>query len=118
MTQRHAMRRGVAPRPSERDERAWRRLIIRARAIARDATGNGKPFVIAAEKAGKAIAPVGHQGAESAFIQLVRLGKRWLVMNVTDRLAQAGRVVELADACAEVLDQPGELKRTRKDIDG
>lgn len=105
MTQRHAMRRGVTPRPSEKDERAWRRLIVRARAAAKDATGNGKPFVIAAEKAGKAIAPVGHQqDADSPFIRLVRLGKRWLLLNVTERLAEAATVRELAEACAEVLD--------------
>lgn len=105
MTQRHAMRRGVTPRPSEKDERLLRRLIVRAKAVAADAARDGKPFVIAAEKAGKAILPVGHQqNPDSPFVALIRLGKRWLLLNVTERLAAAGTVRELAEACGEALD--------------
>lgn len=112
MTHRHAFKRGVAPRPSEADIRAWRRLIKRALAVGVDPGKPGKPFSISADKAAKAILPVGHQGPDGVFTRLVRIGKRWLVITGTERQALGAEVRELARDCAEILDgAPGELRR-------
>jgi hypothetical protein len=119
MTHRHAQRRGVVPRPSDADIRLWRRLIKRAEVIAADSAKPGEPMVIAAEKAAKAIAPVGHQqDRNSPFIRLVRTGQGWLRLGADERAARAGDLRAMARDCAEVLDQAGgESARTRKDID-
>lgn len=119
MAHRHAMRRGMAPRMSDRDERLLRRLIVRAQALVPDAIRNGEPFSAAADRAGQAVLPLGHRkDPESPFVALIRLGKRWLLIPVAERPGHAATLRDLSERCAEVLDgQPGELKRVRKDID-
>lgn len=109
MTHRHAFRRRVAPRPSAADIRVWRRLLKRAAPIARGPMENahvvhGLAFVVAAEKASKAIAPVGHQNAGSAFVTLVRIGMGFLKLDAVARIAAAERVGGLVAECRGALD--------------
>lgn len=119
MTHRHAFRRHVTPRPSERDLRTWHRLLTRAAKVARTPCADPMPFVRAAERAAKAIMPPGHQGERSVFVALVRLGREaWLKLDAAGRRDQAPEVARLADLCRAALnayaDQP---KRARADID-
>ena len=104
MTHRHAFRRGVAPRPSAADIRVWRRLLKRAGPVAANPMEHALSFVVAAEKANKAIAPVGHQNPGSAFVTLVRVGMGFLKLNAVEREAQGERVRGLVAECAAVLD--------------
>lgn len=104
MTHRHALRRGVAPRPSAADIRVWRRLLKRAAPIGADPMDNALSFVMAAEKANKAIAPVGHQDAGSAFVALVRVGMGFMKLNAVERMAGGERVRGLVVECRTVLD--------------
>lgn len=104
MTHRHAFRRGVAPRPSAADIRVWNRLLKRAAPVARDPMEHALSFTIAAEKANKAIAPVGHQNAGSAFVTLVRVGMGFVRLNAVERVAAAERVCGLIAECRAVLD--------------
>lgn len=109
MTHRHAFKRGVAPRPSERDLRVWRRLLKRAGPIAANPTEHalavhGLAFVLAAEKANKAIAPVGQQHAASAFVSLVRVGMGFMRLNAVERADGGERVRGLVVECRAVLD--------------
>lgn len=121
MTHRHAFRRGVAPRPSEKDLRVWSRLLKRADSIGDCSAARAQAFTIASEKAAKAIAPVGHQRVDSAFVQLVRLGQGFLRMPLAARQGEAATVARLSAACREVLAAPvaaPAAARERKDIDG
>lgn len=119
MTQRHAMRRGVAPRPSDKDLRVWHRLLKRAGPIGRDPHSDGLSFVLAAEKAGKAIAPLGHQHVASPFVALVRTGKGWLGLNAAERVTAGEKVRGLVEECRAVLDGSHDRGPLfRKDIDG
>lgn len=104
MKGRARIRPGQAPRPSPTEMTAWRRLMTRAEAVAKKPLSDPMPFVRAAEKAGKAVAPVGHQGADSAFIQLVRMGKGWLTLSGVERQQKAGDVRGLLDRCRAVLE--------------
>lgn len=104
MTHRHAFRRGVAPRPSAADIRVWRRLLKRAAPIGADPIENALSFVVAAEKANKAIAPVGHQGPASAFVTLVRVGMGFLKLNAVERIRDGEKVRGLVIECRTVLD--------------
>ncbi len=104
MTHRHAFRRGVAPRPSAADLRVWRRLLKRAAPIGADPMENALSFAVAAEKANKAIAPVGHQNPGSAFVALVRVGMGFLTLNAVERMAAGERVRGLVVECRAVLD--------------
>lgn len=116
MTHRHAFRRGVAPRPSSKDLRVWSRLLSRADRVLKRPDDVGLPFVIAAEKACKAIAPVGHQHTGSAFVDLVRLGSGWLTIPADKRAASLDQLKTLTAACREALE--ASEGRQRKDIDG
>lgn len=120
MTHRHAFRRGVAPRPSEKDLRLWGRLLKRAEAIGDCGAARAQAFTVAAEKAAKAIAPVGQQRVDSAFVQLVRVGQGFLRLSVDDRRAALARIVTLTADCRAVLNGgPGRPERPeRKDIFG
>jgi len=118
MTQRHAMRRGVAPRPSDKDMRIWARLLKRAAPIGRAPHSDGLSFVLAAEKAGKAIMPRGHQHTASPFTALVRTGKGWLTLNAAEREAAGERVRGLIAECEAALEALADGRRERKDIDG
>ncbi len=105
MTHRHRFRRGVAPRPSDKDLRLLGRLLKRAEKACRPDGAGVLPFVVAAEKAGKAVLPVGHTGADSVFVRLILIGKGFGGMSAE---ARAGREVEigrLVGACRAVLAQ-------------
>lgn len=120
MTHRHRFRRGVAPRPSDKDLRLLGRLLKRADTARRRDGAGVLPFVIAAEKAAGAILPVGHQGRDSVFVQLIQIGKAFGRMCPEDRAAKAEEIGRLTAACRAVLaagePQPG--LPFRKDIDG
>lgn len=122
MSHRHAFRRGVTPRPSEKDLRVWGRLLKRASVIREGCSPDQtQAFVTAACKAGGAIMPVGHQGRESAFATLVRLGKGWFKPRSTeDRRRDEAEISRLTTVCLAVLDAPAAepVRRERKDIDG
>lgn len=112
MTHRHAFRRGVAPRPSAADIRSWRRLLKRAAPIGADPMQDAHrihdlAFVVAAEKANKAIAPVGQQGWASPFVALVRMGMGFMKLNAVERMAAGERVRSLVEECRAVLDGDG-----------
>lgn len=112
MPHRHALRKGQVARPSDKCIRRWRRLIKRA---------GGPGFVEAAEEAGRlAVAPPGHQHAESPFIRLVRMGKDWASLSRDARAACVAQAQELAAECAQVLDggDDAEGPPPRKDIYG
>lgn len=104
MTHRHAFRRGTVARPGERDLRALRRLIRRAARVGADPLINARPFVIAAEKAGGAILPPAYRGGDSCFVALIRLGKRFLLINAVDRIGYGPEILTLVAACSEALD--------------
>ena len=113
MTQPHAKRRGVIPRPSDAHMRLLRRLLKRAEGAAKDPVKNAKAFAIAADKAGKAILPVGHQHADSVFTRLIRLGKRFLLLTFVQRGEEAANITAMVAACGAALDEaeaPGQRR--------
>lgn len=119
MTHRHAFRRGVAPRMSDKDVRHWRRLITRASKLKADSPQKiVRSFVIAAEKATRCIMPAGHRTQGSAFSQLVRLGEAWFKPRPeTQRVEDLAAVHDLAARCGEALNAD-DWDQTRKDIYG
>lgn len=130
MTQRHAMRRGVKPRPSDKDIRVLERLLKRAAPLGADPFGPGMPFVIAAEKANKAILPVALQDdPKNPFSRLIRLAKTFLALSPADRMAAGPGIAQAVAEARAALDAPapvavkrpkGEarLPSFRRDIDG
>lgn len=116
MTHRHAYRRHVTPRPSDRDLRVLNRMLARAEKAGRTPCANPLPFVRAAEKAGKAILPVGHQGEQSMFVRLIRLGKEFLRMDGDARREAAATITDLAERCRAALDAAPQ--RERRDVHG
>lgn len=118
MTHRHAFRRGVTPRPSEKDLRLWRRLVTRALLLT-DAPGRADPpFLTAARKAAKAILPVGHQRSDSPFVRLVRIAESLAAAKGDARAVMALDARRMATAAGEVLDALEAGPRERKDIVG
>lgn len=115
MTHRHAYRRRVTPRPSERDLRLISRLLVRAEKAARTPCANALPFVRAAERAGKAILPVGHQGENSVFVRLIRIGKDFLRLEPEARREASSQIADLTDRCREALDA---APAQRRDVHG
>lgn len=75
MSHAHRRRRGVAPRPSDKDIRLWDRLLKRAEAVAQHGPAAVGAFAEAADKAGRAVMPIGHQHPGNAFSRLVRLAE-------------------------------------------
>lgn len=130
MTQRHAMRRGVKPRPSDKDIRVLERLLKRAAPLGADPFGQGMPFVIAAEKANKAILPVALQDdPRNPFSRLIRTAAKFLTLSPADRMAAGpeiaqavaeGRAALAAPAPTPAKPRRGEsrLPAYRRDIDG
>lgn len=120
MTHRHAIRRGVAPRPSDKDLRRWRRLLKRIEPIVANPMARALPMVIAAEEANAAIMPVGHQGPGSVFSMLVRRCEPYLKLGPVQRVEAAEAIGLLAEQCREILDDGPDAPgvRRRKDIDG
>ena len=120
MTHRHRFRRGVAPRPSDKDLRLLGRLLKRAEKACRPDGAGVLSFVDAAERAGKAVLPVGHTGPDSVFVQLIRLGKGFGALSAEERAGREAEIGRLVAACRAVLaagePQPG--LPFRKDIDG
>jgi hypothetical protein len=115
LSHRHRQRPGVIPKPSEADIRILRRMLKRAGA----AVASPLPFVVASEKAWKAVLPVGYRDADQCFVRLIRLGKGWLLLTHNERLEKAGTMKGLAGECREVLDGlEATTPRERKDIDG
>lgn len=117
MTHRHAYRRHVTPRPSDRDLRVLNRLVVRAEKAGRTPCANPLPFVRAAEKAGKAILPVGHQGEQSVFVRLIRLGKDYLRLDNDARREAAATIADLVERCRAALDAEPQ-PRCRRDVHG
>lgn len=115
MTHRHAYRRRVTPRPSDRDLRLINRMLARAEKAARTPCANALPFVRAAERAGKAILPVGHQGENSVFVRLIRIGKDFLRLDQDARREAANQIVMLAEQCRDALDA---APAQRRDLHG
>ena len=130
MTHRHRFRRGVTPRPSDKDLRLLERLLKRADGACRPELGFGRgvvPFVEAAKKAGeKAILPVGHRGPDSVFVRLIRIGKGMGREPLGAQEARAAEISRLVAACRAVLARDGQGRGDagqwvlpfRKDIDG
>ncbi len=93
--------------PSEAHVALWRKLVTKARPLAVDPLSDALGFVQAAEKASKAVAPLGHRDAASPFILLVRLGRRFLQLTGVQRLEEARAIAAWADAITETLDGLG-----------
>lgn len=93
--------------PSEAHLKQWRKLVAKAQAVAEAPLSDAVGFVQAAEKAGGAVAPVGHRGEGSPFMKLVRLGKRFLLLNGVQRQEEAEQIGEWAAFIAETLDALG-----------
>ena len=93
--------------PPEAHLKHWRKLAAKARAVAADPLLDAVGFVQAAEKAGGAVAPVGHRHEDSPFMKLVRLGKRFLQLTGVQRQAEAANVQAWATEIAETLDGLG-----------
>jgi len=91
-------------------------LLSRAERVLKRPDDVGLPFVIAAEKACKAIAPVGHQHTGSAFVDLARLGCGWLKVPGSERAGALDQLKILTATCREALEVSE--GRQRKDIDG
>lgn len=103
MTHRHRFRRGVAPRPSAKDIRLWDRLLKRADGIGRDVDSGTRPFLIAVEKAARAVMPAGHQQAGSSFDRLIKLGRSWADLSPEERRSRAADVRALVADCRTIL---------------
>ncbi len=103
MTHRHRFRRGVAPRPSAKDVRLWDRLLKRAEVVGRQGLSGVHPFAVAADKASKAVMPVGHQHDGSAFDRLVKLGRAFDAMVPDERMQRAEEVRALVTECRAAL---------------
>lgn len=116
MSHRHAQRRGAPARPSERDIRLLQRLTKRARAAARDPEGKALPLVVAAEKAGDAILPLGFRGEAQCFVTLIRLGKGFLKQGHADRGVAGPSLIALADDCEAALGTAAEAPGPSRDI--
>lgn len=94
--------------PSEAHVRHWRKLSAKARAVAEAPLSDAVGFVQAAEKAGGCVAPLGHRGEDSAFMKLVRLGKRFLLLSGVQRQEEAEQIGLWADAIDQTLDTMGQ----------
>lgn len=110
--------------PTVNDLKVWNRLVSRAEKAARRPTINPQPLRSAAERCRKARMPIGHQGAESVFVQLMAFATTWALLSGTDvvggRADRAAELGALAGRCRAILD-PGELadaRPFRADIDG
>lgn len=117
MTHRHAYRRHVTPRPSDKHIRQLRAFLNKAEKMARTPCANPLPFVRAAERAGRVILPVGHQGEGSVFVSLIRLGKEFLRLDQDARHRAADQITNLAEQCRAALDAEPEPRR-RRDVHG
>lgn len=95
--------RGTPPRPTDRDLNCWKRLLKRASLASGDPAGDPLSFVKAAEKAGRAVPPVGHQGLDSPFVALVRMGKGWAATPRNERTDLAPELRRLVRACLAIL---------------
>lgn len=116
MTHRHAYRRHVTPRPSDKHIRQLRAFLVKAEKMARTPCANPLPFVRAAERAGRVILPVGHQGEGSVFVRLIRIGKDFLRLDSEARRDAAESIADLAQRCREALEAAPPPRR--KDIHG
>lgn len=125
MTHRHAFRRGVAPRASEKDMRTWSRLVTRATALRvqeREGSDRDWAFERAAARASKAILPAGYQSAGSPFVRLVRLAAGFPSLDGGERVERLNRIKEAAGECLIALHRIAEAEpakqASRKDIYG
>ncbi|MNS33784.1 hypothetical protein D3C72_659020 [compost metagenome] len=116
MTHRHAYRRKVTPRPSDKHLRQLRAFLSKAEKMARTPCANALPFVRSAERAGRVILPVGHQGETSVFVRLIRIGKAFMRLDNDGRRDAAYGIADLAQRCREVLD--AEPQPRRRDVHG
>lgn len=103
MTQAHAKRKGVVPRPSEADLRALERLIKRAQEVVRrPCASTHLSLVMAGERVGRSvILPLGHHHEASVVVRLIRLAKGWLSAGVVGR--NLTELAQLAEASAEAV---------------
>lgn len=127
MTQMHAKRRGVAPRPSEAHLRMLSRLVKRAQVALNSPDDADKALMLTKEAervAKKAVLPVGHQQNErSPVVKLIRLSKDWFAMGGERRAQSARGLASLAGKTREIVDEallalsaPAAHSR-RKDLD-
>ena len=116
MTQAHAKRKGVVPRPSEADLRALERLIKRAQEVVRRPCAKTHlSLVQAGERVGRSvILPLGHHRDDSEVVRLIRMAKTWLVGGASpDRLEELAQLAERAAEAVAVerkrLNRTGDL---------
>lgn len=105
-----------------KDAAAWRRLIQRARAAARNPKAHADALGAAAERCMKHVPPPGHAVRDSVFLRLALLGRRVWQARGDERDAAAEGLADLAGQCAAALEAADSREpRTvaeRKDIYG
>ena len=85
------------------DVKLFQTLAKRAKAVAAHPLGDAVGFVQCAEKAFAAVPPPGHRDPDSAFVKLVRLGKRFLLLTSIQRQEQVADLTAWAAAIDEAL---------------
>ena len=109
------------PRPEPKDIDRWRRLVKLAGKGAARPMGDMAALGRAADRARKAIMPVGHQHGGSPFVQLLAAARMFGLLDLVARQRAAPDLASLASACVAILDPPAAPpppRRTRADVDG
>jgi hypothetical protein len=89
--------------PTPEDMRRFSRLARVAREAAQDPAGDIKAVAKARNAVRGRTMPSGQAVAGSPFDRLCRMTERWPGMLATARIAEAGALADLADACLAVL---------------
>jgi hypothetical protein len=112
-----------APSPRPHDLKLLERLVGRAQAWAGRPAGDCMALARAGEAAAKAVLPVGHQGRDSAFVQLIFAARGLPRRAPAERVLAAEQLGAWAGECREILEaklsaaEPPQ-HRFRADIDG
>ena len=102
------------------DAKAWRKLIAAATAQARAPLASQAALDKAGKAARQAVMPDGNRVRGSVFSSLTGLALTWWRLTSAEREAQAVDLLQLAEACAAVLDRVADAaeRPPRADIYG
>lgn len=103
-----------------KDAAAWRRLIQRAEAAARNLSVHVDALGQAADRCMKHVPPPGYAVRDSIFLRLALQGRRVWQLRGAEREAAAEGLLALAHQCSDALERAGERRSPpeRKDIHG
>lgn len=106
------------PEPTERELKAWRRLVAMAARAASNPAGPAGDLQDAANAARRCVVPGPPPTAVHAFIRLHRTALRFVHETRAGRAALAPELAEVCLECLAVLDGERPPARVRADLDG